>query len=53
VTFSIRCTAYQTQAYLAETVESVLAQTSPDWQLIVVDNRNVRADRRDRAVLPA
>lgn len=37
-TFSILCTAYQTEAYLAETIESVLAQTRKDWELVVVDN---------------
>ena len=37
-TFSILCTAYQTEAYLAETIESVLAQTRRDWELVVVDN---------------
>lgn len=37
-TFSILCTAYQTEAYLAETIESVLAQTRDDWELVVVDN---------------
>ncbi|MGH3794607.1 MAG: glycosyltransferase family 2 protein [Pseudonocardiaceae bacterium] len=36
--FSILCTAYQTEAYLAETIESVLAQTRRDWELVVVDN---------------
>lgn len=37
-TFSILCTAYRTEPYLAQTIESVLAQTRPDWELIVVDN---------------
>jgi glycosyltransferase involved in cell wall biosynthesis len=36
--FSILCSAYRCEAYLAETIESVLAQTLPDWELIVVDN---------------
>ncbi|MHA6616954.1 glycosyltransferase family 2 protein [Pseudonocardia sp. DLS-67] len=36
--FSILCSAYQCEAYLAETIESVVAQTMPDWELIVVDN---------------
>ncbi|WP_216870986.1 glycosyltransferase family 2 protein [Modestobacter excelsi] len=30
--------AYRTEAYLAATISSVLAQTSPDWELVVVDN---------------
>ncbi len=36
--FSILCTAYRTEPYLAETIESVLAQTRGDWELVVVDN---------------
>ncbi|BAH54042.1 glycosyltransferase family A protein [Rhodococcus opacus] len=37
-TFSILTTAYMTEPYLAETIESVLRQTRTDWELIVVDN---------------
>jgi glycosyltransferase involved in cell wall biosynthesis len=37
-TFSVLCSAYRCEDYLAETIESVLAQTCPDWELIVVDN---------------
>lgn len=36
--FSIMCSAYRCEAYLADTIESVLAQRYPDWELIVVDN---------------
>jgi GT2 family glycosyltransferase len=36
--FSILCSAYRCEEYIAETIESVLAQTLPDWELIVVDN---------------
>jgi glycosyltransferase involved in cell wall biosynthesis len=36
--FSILCSAYRCEAYLAKTIESVVAQTLPDWELIVVDN---------------
>ncbi|MFH5232756.1 glycosyltransferase family 2 protein [Antrihabitans spumae] len=36
--FSFLTTAYKTEAYLGDTIESVLAQTSPDWELVVVDN---------------
>ncbi|TWF78974.1 glycosyl transferase family 2 [Pseudonocardia hierapolitana] len=36
--FSVLCSAYQCEAYLAETIDSVVAQTLPDWELIVVDN---------------
>jgi hypothetical protein len=38
--FSFLTTAYRTEKYVAETIESVLAQTSDDWELIVVDNGN-------------
>ncbi|MDF3303690.1 glycosyltransferase family A protein [Rhodococcus sp. T2V] len=37
-TFSILTTAYRTEAYVGETVESVLKQTRTDWEMIVVDN---------------
>jgi Glycosyl transferase family 2 len=36
--FSILVSAYKTEAYLPDTIESVLAQTRGDWELIVVDN---------------
>jgi glycosyltransferase involved in cell wall biosynthesis len=36
--FSILCSAYRCEAYLAETIDSVVAQTMPDWEMIVVDN---------------
>lgn len=36
--FSFLSTAYRTEPFIAETIESVLAQTRPDWELIVVDN---------------
>ena len=36
--FSIMCSAYQCEDYLAATIESVLAQEHPGWELIVVDN---------------
>jgi glycosyltransferase involved in cell wall biosynthesis len=32
--------AYRTEEYLAGTIASVLAQTSPAWELVVVDNGN-------------
>ena len=38
--FSFLTTAYRTEKYVAETIESVLAQTRDDWELIVVDNGN-------------
>jgi glycosyltransferase involved in cell wall biosynthesis len=38
--FSILTTAYRTEDYVAQTIESVLAQTFDDWELIVVDNGN-------------
>lgn len=59
-TFSILCTAYQTEPYLAATIESVLAQTRQDWELVVVDNglsdeiaaivRSYQHDRRIRLI---
>ena len=36
--FSIVCSVYRTERYLAATIRSVLAQTLPDWELILVDN---------------
>jgi glycosyltransferase involved in cell wall biosynthesis len=36
--FSLLCSAYRCERYLAATIESVIAQTCPDWELIVVDN---------------
>jgi glycosyltransferase involved in cell wall biosynthesis len=36
--FSFLTSAYQTEQYIRETIDSVLAQTRPDWQLVVVDN---------------
>ena len=38
--FSFLTTAYRTEKYVAETIESVLAQTRDDWELIIVDNGN-------------
>ena len=35
---SFLTTAYQTEKVVAETIDSVLAQTIQDWELIVVDN---------------
>lgn len=36
--FSILSSAYRTEPYLAETIDSVVAQTIDDWELVVVDN---------------
>ncbi|MGI5125216.1 glycosyltransferase family 2 protein [Pseudonocardia sp. CA-107938] len=36
--FSILCSAYRCEDYLPATIDSVLAQSVPDWELIVVDN---------------
>lgn len=30
--------AYNVAGYLAEAIESVLAQTRPDWRMIIVDD---------------
>ena len=35
---SFLCSAYRTERFLPATIASVLAQTRPDWQLVVVDN---------------
>ncbi|WP_323793267.1 glycosyltransferase, partial [Nocardioides sp.] len=32
------CTAYRTEATICQTLDSVMAQTRDDWQLVVVDN---------------
>ncbi len=37
-TFSFLTTAYRTEEYLAQAIESVRRQTRTDWELIVVDN---------------
>lgn len=37
-TFSFLTSAYRTEHCVAQTIESVLAQTRSDWELIVVDN---------------
>ena len=36
--FSILTSVFRTECYLTETIDSVLAQTLPDWEMIVVDN---------------
>ncbi|MEN0139102.1 MAG: glycosyltransferase family A protein [Rhodococcus sp. (in: high G+C Gram-positive bacteria)] len=58
--FSFLTTAYRTEQYLAQTIESVRGQTRTDWELIVVDNghsdeiaeivRSYASDRRIRLV---
>jgi glycosyltransferase involved in cell wall biosynthesis len=35
---SFLCPAYKTERYLPGTIASVLSQTRPDWELVVVDN---------------
>lgn len=37
---SFLTSAYRTERYIGETIDSVLAQTRADWELIVVDNGN-------------
>lgn len=37
---SFLTTAYRTEDYLPATIASVLAQTRPEWELVVVDNGN-------------
>ncbi len=36
--FSVTIPAYNARATLAETVESVLAQTFTDWEIVIVDD---------------
>ena len=36
--FSVLVSAYQTEAFIAEMVRSVIAQERDDWELVVVDN---------------
>lgn len=38
ILFSFLVPAYRTEDLVAETIESVLAQTRSDWELVVVDN---------------
>lgn len=38
MTVSIICTSYNYGHYLSDTIESVLSQTCPDWELIMVDD---------------
>lgn len=48
IAFSVLTPAYKTEPYVAQTIESVLAQTRGDWELIVVDNG--RSDEMARIV---
>ena len=41
--FSFLTTAYKTESYVAETIDSVVGQTRADWELVVVDNGNADA----------
>ena len=38
--FSVLCSAYRCEEFLADTIESVIEQTHSSWELIVVDNGN-------------
>ena len=38
--FSFLTTAYETERYLGATIESVVAQSDPNWELVIVDNGN-------------
>lgn len=40
---SLLMAAYGTEQYVAQAIESMLAQTREDWELVVVDNGNVDA----------
>jgi glycosyltransferase involved in cell wall biosynthesis len=43
-------TAYRTEQYVPGMIDSVLAQTDPDWELVIVDNGN--ADSMAEVVQP-
>lgn len=47
---SIIMPSYNTAAYIAESIRSVLAQTYPDWELIIVDDCST--DDTDAVVAP-
>ncbi len=38
--FSFLTTAYKTEAYLGATIDSVVAQSDANWELVIVDNGN-------------
>lgn len=40
---SFASTAYKTEQYVPAMIESVLAQTDPDWELVIVDNGRIDA----------
>lgn len=41
--YSIVCAAYNVEKYIDATIASVIAQTEPDWELIVVDDGSTDA----------
>lgn len=46
ITFSIIMPAYGVEAYIGQAIESVLAQTVSDWELIVVNDGAIDGTRR-------
>jgi len=38
--FSVVMTAYNSENYVARTIESILAQTFPNWELVIVDDHS-------------
>ncbi|GLZ48517.1 hypothetical protein Acsp06_47020 [Actinomycetospora sp. NBRC 106375] len=41
--FTFLIPAYRTEPWISETLDSLIAQTRPDWEAVVVDNGNVDA----------
>ena len=52
-TYSIVVPVYNRTIYLGVTIESVLRQTHPDWELIVVDDGSEEDVQRFVAQFPA
>src|SRR3990172_1926808 len=49
---SIIIPAWNVSAFIGETVESVLAQTFTDWELIIVNDGSTDSDRLEEVLAP-